>query len=375
MSLRKNKINNVIGFFSLLSLALISGSCNKEEDINAGLPENLIFSHLPTQLSEMLEFGPIGSIRVIPKAHGGFMLKTFMQEANIPVYAMSDGIIYNILKDTRTAGPGFAPPEYQGYEYDDFTFNIAVSRTANMWYGHVSRLADEIIMAAPGLNAGRGVENRVRIEITAGQIIGYIGPHPGFDIGMYDLSKELDFANPSRYYKEYRHTQPWTDYLIPALREQIWAINPRTIDPRGGKINHDIGGTLAGNWFLEGTNSLLQWSKQLVIARHEIYADRITIADASPLVDGDGILNDGLEPYIWFIIGNEPLPENITVASGMIKYEVARYWLFFHSPTPTIDGTVAIQLMDEKTLKYEWREGVRAVDVEDFTGNARIYKR
>ncbi len=360
--------------FIFILMIFFSG-CSEEEDINASLPANVDFTFLPTDLTKLLEFGPIGSIRGIPKAHGGFRLKTFSQEASIPVYAMSDGIIYNIEKDTRKAGTGFAPDDMAGYEYDDFTLNIAVSRTADMWYGHVSKLSDEILAAAPNLNSGYGVRNQVKIEIKAGQVIGYIGPHPGFDIGMHDFAKELYFANPGRYSEQYRHNQAWTDYLTPTLREQVWLINPRTVEPRGGKINHDVPGTLAGNWFLEGTTEITQWSKQLVFAHHEIFGDRIAIADASPLVDGDGILNDSKEPFLWFVKGNDPQPADINITSGFSKYEVAVWWKLLNNASAPAEGTVAYQLQDANTLKYEWFAEKSSAEVTQFTSAAKIYKR
>lgn len=361
--------------FSIAGLLLFSNCSEEEENINAGLPENVEFNYLPTDLASMLEFGPIGQIRVVPKAHGGFRLKTFSQEANIPVYAMSDGIIYQIGKNKLTAPPGFAPDELIGWEYDDYFVRIAISKSASMWYGHVSRLADEILDQSPALQTGYGMGTEVKIEIKAGDIIGYIGPHPGFDIGLFDFAKPLQFLNKSIYGEQYMHMQPWTDYLTPALRNQVWAINPRTVEPRGGKINYDIAGTLAGNWFLEGTTEITQWSKQLVFARHEIYADRIAIADASPLVDGDGSLNSDKSSFLWFVKGNNPKPEDINVSSGFATYEVADWWQLLDNASAAPDGTVALQLLDANTLKYEFFPAKTSAQVTNFTSAAKVYKR
>jgi len=359
-----------------LIFVLIIFSCEKEEeDVNAGLTDNLQFTYLPTDLDAMWQFGPIGALQGLPKAHGGFRLKAFRETADIPVYAMADGIIYNIIKDQRTAESGYAPAEYDGFTYDDHRLEIAVSRTSNIWYGHVTRLADDILAAVPDLKAGRDVENRVRIEIAAGQVIGFLGPHQGFDIGMYDFKKENFFINPDRYSEFYRHTQPWTDYLTTSLKNQVWAINPRISEPRGGTIAYDVAGTIAGNWFLEGTTSILEWSKQLVIARHEIYADRITILDGSPLLDGDGLSNAGRTANTWFVIGNAPLSEEVKISTGMVKYEVITFWRLLDNPAASPEGTVAIQLIDDQTLYYQWFEGKSADQVFDFTAAKKIYKR
>jgi len=163
---------------------------------------------------------------------------------------------------------------------------------------------------------------------------------------------------------------------LPApLREEIWAINPRTAEPRCGKIAYDKQGTLAGNWFLEGTTKITQWSRQLVFVRHELYGDQIMIVDASPLVDGDGIFNDGLDPYSWFVKGNGPEPESITVSSGPVTFEVATWWRVLRYDDPLVEGTVLVQLLDSETLQYEWFESKLADDVSGFTANSRVYKR
>jgi hypothetical protein len=194
-------------------------------------------------------------------------------------------------------------------------------------------------------------------------------------MGMYDFTRENFFVNPDRYSEFYRHSQSWTDYLPADLRDQVWEHNPRTVEPRGGTITYDVVNTISGNWFLEGTTSYLEWSKQLVIGRHEIFADQVTILDASPLVDGDGILNENRQAYVWFIVGSAPSPELVKVSSGMVKYEVAPFWVVLNNHNPTPDGTVAIQLKDNQTIHYEWFEGIKANEVTGFTSAKKVYVR
>ncbi len=241
----------------------------------------------------METFGAIGQIRVIPKSHGGFGLADYsFENPDIPVYAMSDGIIYNIrYEEVISNNDPDLPSEFRNQEYDDYALEIYLTKTALMHYGHLSKLAPEIVEAAGTLQFGRGVANSVNIPIEAGLIIAYIGRHPGFDIGLEDTKRQASFANPSRYTPEYMGSLPFTDFLTSDLREKVWEINPRTVPPRGGKVAYDVEGTLSGNWFLLGTTTITEWSKQLVLAHHELRADRITIADGSPLFDGDGKLN------------------------------------------------------------------------------------
>ena len=343
------------------------------EDLD--LPDDVVFTYLPTDLSKMAEFGAIGQITGIPKAHGGFTLKTYYSTTpDIPVHAMSDGVIYNIRYESQIF-EGFAPEELQGQEYDDFALEIALTETAKMHYGHLSKLSPEILQEAGTITKGRGVENRVIIHYKAGQIIAYIGTHPGFDIGLNDLKKAPYFANPDRYPPEYRSAIPFTDYLTPELREQVWEINPRTVEPRGGKVAYDVEGTISGNWFLEGTTSLTEWSKQLIIARQERYADRITISDASPLFDGDGAQNSGVDTYLWWIFGNEPLPETITLSSGKVKYKVATWYLLYSNENTPAEGTVMIEMTARDKIMYEFFAGKLPEEVDDFTTAVKMYER
>jgi hypothetical protein len=366
----------ILCIITILSLLVYFSACKESFLDSLDLPDEFELTHLPTDLSQMHSFGPMGQIRVIPKMHGGFyLLNPYSFPATVPVYAMGDGYIINIIQEFRTVVDHHAPEELQGIDYDDFTLDIVYSKHAGGYYGHVSALSDEILEQAGEIRKGRGVRNQVKIKITAGQVLGYVGPHPGLDIGMYDHEREHYFANPSMYGRDYRSSVCYTDYLPAPLREEIWAINPRTAEPRCGRVAYDKEGTLAGNWFLEGTTEITQWSRQLVFVWHDLYGDQIMIVDASPLVDGDGILNDGLDPYAWFVKGNSPEPESITVGSGPVKYEAITWWRALNYENPEVEGTVLVQLLDSKTLQYEWFEGKIADEVSGFTGNSRIYKR
>ena len=354
-------------------------SCKKDHeppDPRAGLdlPNDVSFTHLPTDLNRMHSFGPIGAVFVIPKGHGGFGPKDYyLAKLDIPVYAMADGIIYNIRYGTQPYEDFVAVDSLVGTEYEDFALHIYLTKTAEMHYGHVSALAPEIWELAGNLVKG-SIENRVSISIKAGQIVGYIGVHPGFDVGLSDTKKEHWFANPDRYDVHYRSFIPFTDYLLPKLREEVWRINPRVVEPRGGKINYDVEGALAGNWFLEGTtNDENFWSRQLIIAYHELYADKITISETSPLADGP---NDPSErPNLWWIFGNAPAPENVTQASGIIKLKVAHWNDFYLTENPPPDGTILIEMIAPDKLKYEFFKEKLPIEVEDFTEDAKVYER
>ncbi|TDI94585.1 MAG: hypothetical protein E2O76_15235 [Caldithrix sp.] len=356
-----------------LSLATLFVCCGKSpvssllEDLD--LPDDAAFTYLPTDLNRMDEFVAIGQIYDLPKAHGGFGVKDFYSTTpDIPVYAMSDGVIYNIRYGTRTFQAPWAPSNLEGQEYEDYAIHIYLTKTAGMHYGHLSKLAPQILQQAGTLTKG-STENRVVIHFKAGEILAYIGTHPGFDVGYYDVKNEHYFANPGRYTPDYTSARPFTDNLTPDLREEVWKINPRTVEPLGGKINYDVDGTLSGNWFLEGTTIVGDWSKQLIIARHERYADRITISDGSPVV------GDNTEPYLWWIFGNAPAPETVTLVSGKVKYKVATWWRLYQIENTPPEGTLMIEMTARDKMMYEFFADQLPENVGGFTPAARRYER
>lgn len=354
--------------FALLLVTVFVRCDNDPVSIQEDLPDVVTFNYLPTDLSKMFEFGAIGQIYNIPKAHGGFTLKDFYSTSpDIPVYAMSDGVIYNIRYSTRIFEEPWAS-QYgvvAGEEYEDYALFIYLSKTAGMHYGHLSQLAPEIQQQAGQLEISE--VNEVEIHFSAGDVLAYIGTHPGFDIGLYDTTRVHYFANPDRYDVAYRSAIPFTDYLPTALREQVWDVNPRTVEPLGGKIDYDVEGTLSGNWFLEGTTGWDE-SKQLVFARHERYADKVMIADGSPR-------SSGLDPYLWWVFGNAPLPETITPASGKVEYMVATWWKLVADENTPAEGTLLIEMTADDRIEYEFVPDKLPGEVEDFSAAARVYVR
>lgn len=363
----------------LLTLFLMPG-CEKnnvEPDPRADLdlPDDVTFTHLPTELDKMKEFAAVGQILFIPKAHCGFGVKDFnFSEPDIPVYAMADGVIHNIRYETKIQEFFKAPDSLIGTEYDDLTLHIYLSKTEEMHYGHLGKLAPEILEQAPNLVKG-STENRVSIPIKMGQIVAYIGVHPGFDIGYIDTKSEPYFANPDRYDASYRSAKPFTDNLLPGLRDEIWKINPRTVEPRGGKINYDEEGAISGNWFLEGyVADYDDWSNQLIIAYHERWADRITISDASPTLYGPQNPSER-RTSLWWIIGNTPAPEEVSQSTGLTKYNVTAPYNISATNNPDSEGTVLIEMIAVDRLKFEFVEGKLPDEVEGFSENAKVYER
>ena len=363
-------------FLLALAFTLICSSCSKDDGIgnNLDLPSTVTFTHLPMEFSEVDHFDPIGGIRSIPNDHGGLgLVNPYTLPASVPIYAMSDGVITNIRKDLRIIdNHAFVPAAVRGKDYDDFALRISVSKTAHLIYGHISALSDQLLNQAGTIRVSG--ENRVNIEVKSGDVLGFVGPHPAFDVGMYDEDNDNYFVNPARYNEEYLDAVSYTDYLTPALRQQLWTVNERTLAPRGGTVSHDVAGTLAGNWFAPGAGPY-DWSKILIIARHHIYADKVTIADTSPFEDGNGSLNIGIDAVTYWIKGNTLVPEEVTPATGMVKLPAGPWWILHANPDAQAQGTLGIEMTSESTLRFEWFEHQAPDQVTVFTSAARDFER
>lgn len=115
---------------AVLLLALLFAGCKESFLDSLDLPDEVEFTHLPVDVSQMLDFGPMGEVRGVPKMHGGFkLLNPFVLPASVPVYAMGDGYIINIEKEFRTIPP-HGPPDLVGTDYDDFSLDIVYTKDA-----------------------------------------------------------------------------------------------------------------------------------------------------------------------------------------------------------------------------------------------------
>lgn len=352
--------------YKLIVFSMLLSSCYQEEpEVIIRLPSTPTFVKLPVPLQQIDEYIPLGKADVLPREFGSFLIKSpYRSTPDIPVYAPCDGFIIFVNKGTWTADNQDVS-EMPVSTFDDFTVELSVATTARLWYGHIAILSDSINRAIPGLRTGT---NRANIPVKAGQIIGYAGFHPRIDVGLYDRVRDNDFINPSRYTDQYRFAQPWTDFMDPGLRQNVWALNKRTTDPRAGVLNHDADNFLSGNWFLSGSGSNQDRSRHLAFVRHHRFTDRITISDGFPL-------RDGQLPQTWWLIGNNFDADTVSVQTGLMKIEVAAPDEFLKMQDPVPAGTLAIEMVENRKLKIEWFEGLKPEEIEEFTSAHREYIR
>lgn len=382
-------------FFALLFSIILLGfaSCKNEspaasepivEDDYPYPAGRIYLSHLPVDTDRVDGFLGLGNMNVLPEDHGGFFTPRdgWYEEPLIPIYAPADGKIVEIIKDWYE---WFAPYG------DDYSVAIKVSTTMTVSFGHMSDLSPRILEAAGELQTGYAIPNRVDIEVEAGEIIGYIGTQGAVDWYIRDSELELDFVNPDRYPLPWLISGCYHDYYRGANLTRLSDITLRTAEPRCGKIDYDVAGRIAGNWFWEDEvpeNAFNDYTTHLAIVYDEFLGyERVVISDGyagrpeSPH-EGDERFTMGAGRPFW-VKNNSPLPEGVGISDGIIKYEIMDRSYGSISPGLTIPdtddlpvaGVFLVEMLDESTIRVERFMNKTADEVEGFGSNSRIYIR
>ena len=228
------------------------------------------------------------------------------------------------------------------------------------------------------------------------------------DFNIFDGTQWLSgFVNPYSYltgdtWKPYTadYLQFFTDDIRTAMEKQL----QRTSAPRIGKIDQDIAGTAAGNWFLAGTNgyggnlmtayenattqvmgsvlgkNTYAWN-HLAIARHEV--------DTSKWILSTGWYKDSKGDPAQFLINltaGQVAPDKLTASSGVVIYTLSQYSYIYPPGTParvdgsaepypvgytlgsgTSLGSLVIQVNNDNSLSIEFGSA--------FTSDKRTYNR
>ena len=250
------------------------------------------------------------------------------------------------------------------------------------------------------------------IRLLAGQEIGEQRDNP-LDFAVQDGATWLTgFAAPFSYAegepgKPYT-VDPWP-YFAPDLDEAYQATLQRIVPPRWGRIDQDVRGTAAGNWFLDGTagysgrsietlrsatspltggnvegKNTYAWS-HLAIARHSVQPTN-WIFSIGWWKDERG------DPGQWLIevSAGQPEPSQLTPDSGVVVYPLRRVGTTVTQPPESrapmpinydvvpwgVEGLVALQVNIDGTLTVEPRPGEQDPErLTGFSGAKRTYRR
>lgn len=322
---------NVIIF--LLTLLTFWYSCDSDKKITRPTG-SVAFEIPPLDYEAISQATPLGNINppghTFPTNHIGFYIKgTNLVE----VKAMAAGTIRSV---------------YHNSSFNDYRIEFKHTETFYSYFDHVKNLSPGIIKDA---------------KVNTGDLIGYGDPAvAAIDLGVVDYDSTRNFIVPGRYHEFYLYCGNPYVYFVADVREKLLAKNPRLLEPRGGKIDFDIDGRLSGNWFLEGTpiawnaSSYEYGSSQLSFVYDMYDPTQICISTGGTLK---------LAPFVYGVKGNTPDHGEISLSSGIIKYEI----------TSSPAAVMLVQLLETRKIKVEVFPNQTKEQVAAFTNEAKIYVR
>lgn len=291
-----------------------------------------------------------------------------------PVYAMAD----STLVDIGTRKSQFGSDEYR--------LVFSVSCKLFYYYDLLTSLSPEILKIYE-TNGGK-----VNIPVQAGQEIGRIGGQT-LDFAVWDMDIELDgYVIPEHYSGEVWkiHTVDPLNYYTEDLKEMILKKYIRTAEPRSGKIDHDIDGTLQGTWFAEqypgytayqGQGSEPYWITHVSFSPNHIDPTGFEISLGKWIDDAQQFAAKD----------NTPLPKDVNKDTGLVKYSLTQvnyktsdgnYWDRSSIVTPIKfdastyeQGCLLVKLIEDRKLMLEKFPNQGCSDITYFTENSEIYVR
>jgi len=291
------------------------------------------------------------------------------------VVAPADGAITLIQHRTSMQGTLAEGPA----KHDEYRVVIELSGTFYCYFDLITQLDKTIDDQARAMLPERG-GFRGRIPVKAGQLIGKIGGQT-LDFGVVNTESKLKgLLVPEHYDREpwKIHTVDPFDYFDEPLRGQLLKLNVRKTPPYGGKIDYDVDGKLAGNWFLEGSNGYGgngdprgYWMGHLSFVYHHVHPTNVVVS----MGDFGGQMRQ------FWVKENSPDPAAIGTESGAVKYELVWGRLGSNGQSQVrhdadqVQGVLLVQVLPGRQLKFEAFPGKTAAGVRGFTSAARIYER
>ncbi len=348
----------------------------------------VVFEASPFDLEEIEVIQPMGNMiggHVTPIDHGHIFGRNGRAAPpdTFHIRSPARGFVVELSRTRRSEG---------SVPFIDHAMTIEFSCSLYVHYSNMSSFAPRLLREAGAI--GENETRSVRIPVAGGELVGRTGRY-GIDISVWDLDLTLPgFIVPAHYFEgRKRHSADLFQYYREPLRGQLLAKNLRQAEPRFGKIDYDQHGRLVGNWFLEGAGGYAgspsgrpgeaYWQGHLAIAYDALDPRGIVVS----------IGNWDSEARQFGVKGNAPDPQDVTVQSGLVKYELLRpdwkvastgaYWdrmtyvrgLRFAPHEDRVEGVVLLQLVSDRRLKAEFFPNEAARDVTGFTAQAVFYER
>lgn len=339
----------------------------------------VMMTHAPMDMKDVQIVYPLGTLaaeHVTPIDHLYYYPKDMKNRDASPVYAMADGYIVD-------------------YENNPSRIRLVIQHNCSTFsYFDLLTSLDPSISGKLKEDTGNKIlGGKNHLFVKSGQVIGKVGAQ-SLDTAIYDADMTLPgFAVPGHYKAEFWkiHTADFFSYFDDPIKSQMLALNPRTAEPRSGKIDFDVKGTLSGNWFKEGTYDYVGGNK------HDKFID--DKGTPAPYWKGHfSIAPDTFDPSLvdlsfgdyngqakqFTAVKGTPDPSKITKETGIVKYQLYAY----NQPSPfaTDDrpkpqgqgdssGVVLLQVISDTSIKMEAFPGKNLNDVNNFSSSASVYNR
>ena len=363
--------------------------------------KDVVFGVSPIDIDYIAAVEPQGELtgfytgHITPGDHVGFQYDPAGPPRN--VYALADGYLKRVERQPSPQGFGITADVKNYHLYFEYSCSLFGS------YVHVTELDPAVATADPELqelDSGPHPDDTTslypNIPVKAGQLIGQAEAFGLLGMLTVDTAVTLSgFVTPSRYSGEpwKIHSVPPFDYFAEPLRKQLLSKNPRTIEPIGGKIDFDVAGTLAGNWFLDGANYsgnaergwcgdyyCSYWNTHLAFVYDFVDQNQVRVS----IGYDSGLYPQG--PY--GVKGNSPDPTTVSVDSGLVTLELVDLEnrdaevgiTTFGKPlvtrgTDNVVGVMLVQMLDDRSVKMEIIPGANAAQELGFSEAATVYQR
>jgi hypothetical protein len=326
--------------------ALLAAACGAKAPAPAGPTpvggiDTLVFRAALVDPAEVDFILPLGNLNppghTLPTDHIYFYIGFTRREIRgVPVMAPGDGTIQTILR--RSGG--------------DARLFVRVNNTFSYYVDHV--VIDADIREGSPLTAGQ--------RLGTSSLGGF-----GVDLGVLNASRALTFITPGRYSGDTLNADAPLKYYEEPVRSQLYALVRRDGADRDGKIDFDVAGTLAGNWFHESlpvgeSTQPSGWTRHLAF----VYDN---VQPSLPCISIGGTLSlAGV-----FAVNPSDLPfDRVRPESGLVMFAL-RSGGVLGTPVGEVVGTLLVQMLDASRIRVETFAG--PVPPAGFTSAAQIYLR
>jgi len=308
---------------------------------------SLHFTVSPMDVASIIYITPLGAMapsgHTLPTDHGYFYHSMGPGPiAPVSVYAPAGGVV-----TTNSNG----------------RIDVRVNSVYSYWLGP--------LVFASGITTG--------VTVEAGTLLGSHATAPAFDFSVMRTTQSLNLINPLRYSPETLQADGFIQYFDEPVRSAIVAKVLRTGSQLDGRIDYDVAGTLAGNWFAEDLpvqdsgkgGDLFVGTRKLAFARDVFSPDHQRVSIGGLGMTGLYATPDGDTDFA-----------SVTAGSGLVVYRM----LHVGEPqSPTSDlqiGWLLVQVQDAQHLRVEAVPLPSTVPMADagaaptaFSANAATYLR